>query len=122
MDIILTSVASSKIFNGLIMLLSNIGGRYIALDMPSNIEYMFTNYFFLRLIVMFSIFFMATRDIKISILLLLLFLIIIKFFINEKSTFCLYNQNSTLKKISDDEYLKAQLIIKKYNKENNIVA
>ena len=119
MDIILTSVASSKIFNGFIMLLSNIGGRYIALDMPSNIEYMFTNYFFLRIIVMFSIFFMATRDIKISILLLLLFLIIIKFFINEKSSFCLY-KNDLNKNVSDDEYLKAQLIIKKYNKENNI--
>jgi hypothetical protein len=120
MDILLNSVASSKIFNGFIMLISNIGGRYISLDIPNNIEFLFSNYFILRLIVIFSIFFMATRDIKISILLLLLFLIIIKFFINEKSTFCLFTPLKKENKISEEEYNNAKLIITKYLNENNI--
>ena len=75
MDIILNSVASSKIFNAFLIIISNIGGKYITLDIPNNIEFLFSNYFFLRLLVMFSIFFMSTRDIKVSILLLLLYLI-----------------------------------------------
>jgi hypothetical protein len=119
MDIILNSVASSRIFNGLIILITNLGGKYIALDMPTNIDFLFSNYFILRLLVMFSVFFMATRDIKMSILLLLLFLIIIKFFINEKSTFCLY-KNDLNNKITEEDFNKAQIIIKKYVKENNI--
>ena len=41
MDILLNSVASSKMFNGFIMLISNIGGRYISLDIPNNIEFLF---------------------------------------------------------------------------------
>ena len=68
---------------------------------------------------MFSVFFMATRDIKMSILLLLLFLIIIKFFINENSTFCLY-KNDLNNKIKEEDFNKAQIIIKKYLEENNI--
>jgi hypothetical protein len=119
MDIILNSVASSRIFNGLIILITNLGGKYIALDMPTNIDFLFSNYFILRLLVMFSVFFMATRDIKMSILLLLLFLIIIKFFINENSTFCLY-KNDLNNKIKEEDFNKAQIIIKKYLKENNI--
>jgi len=119
MDILLNSVASSKIFNGFIILITNLGGKYIALDMPTNIDFLFSNYFMLRLLVMFSVFFMATRDIKMSILLLLLFLIIIKFFINEKSTFCLY-KNDLNNKITEEDFSKAQIIIKKYIKENNI--
>jgi len=119
MDIILNSVASSRIFNGLIILITNLGGKYIALDMPTNIDFLFSNYFILRLLVMFSVFFMATRDIKMSILLLLLFLIIIKFFINENSTFCLY-KNDLNNKIKEEDFNKAQIIIKKYLEENNI--
>jgi hypothetical protein len=119
MDIILNSVASSRIFNGLIILITNLGGKYIALDMPTNIDFLFSNYFILRLLVMFSVFFMATRDIKMSILLLLLFLIIIKFFINENSTFCLY-KNDLNNKIKEEDFNKAQIIIKKYLQENNI--
>jgi ABC-type Fe3+-siderophore transport system permease subunit len=87
--------------------------------MPTNIDFLFSNYFILRLLVMVSVFFMATRDIKMSILLLLLFLIIIKFFINEKSTFCLY-KNDINYKITEEDYKKAHIIIKKYSKENNI--
>ena len=42
--------------------------------------------------VFFSVFFIATRDIKISVLLTLFYFIIIKFLINEESMFCLINK------------------------------
>lgn len=127
MDLFLIEMSNNKLFSGCIMLLTNIGGKYLALDLPSNVEKIFLQYQVLRFLVMFSIFFMATRDIKTAFLLALLFFIIIKYFINEKSTFCIlknsdniYNSNNIdlKKKISQDEYSKAKEIINKYNYEN----
>ena len=67
MDTALSNIAISPYFNGSIMLLMNIGGKYLAMDLPKNLDTLFINYEFLRYIVLFSIFFMATRNIKISI-------------------------------------------------------
>jgi hypothetical protein len=124
MDTLLLSISNSKLFNGCIMLLMNIGGKYLVLDLPGNMEKLFSTYFVLRCLVLFSIFFMATRDIKISIMLSLLFFILIKFFINEKSTFCLVSQPESKiaeKPISKEEYDRAQNIVSKYisNLRNN---
>ena len=89
MDSLLNNIASNSLFNGSIMLLTNIGGKYLALDLPKNLDQMFHKYSILRYLILFSIFFMATRDIKISVLLTLLYFIVIKFIINENSNFCL---------------------------------
>ncbi len=128
MEQVLIDLASNKLFNGCIMLMTNIGGRYITLDIPQNIEKMFSNYFILRILVIFSIFFMATRDIKTSILLSLLFLIFIKFVINEKSYFCIFPKNEDLEKkmkevsneYSKEEYEQAKKVIQQYeNRSRN---
>jgi hypothetical protein len=118
-DSILMDISNSKLFGGCVMLLTNIGGKYLALEMPNNIDKLFANYFLLRYLVLFSIFFMATRDIKTSILLSLLFFIIIKYILNEKSSFCLVKDSEILKKkkITTEEYNRAKEIINKYNTE-----
>jgi len=116
-DSILLNMSNSKLFNGCIMLLTNIGVKYLIMDMPTNMEKLFSNYFFLRILVLFSIFFMATRDIKVSILLTLLFFIVIRYFINEKSSFCLINDIKPIK-ISKEEYTNAKDVIDKYINEN----
>jgi hypothetical protein len=117
-DNTLTILSNSKIFIGLIVVFVNLGSKYIPIDMPTNIDKIFTKYFILRVIVLYSIFFMTTRDIKISLLLLLLFLIFIKYIVNEDSNFCLINinsnNNSNSNKITDLEYENAKNIIKSY--------
>jgi hypothetical protein len=120
-DTILLNLSNNKLFGGCIMLLTNIGGKYLIMDLPDNLEKLFSKYFILRALVLFSIFFMATRDIKSSILLSLLFFIVIKFFINEKSSFCLISgENINIsKKITKDEYTKAKEIINNYYLESN---
>jgi len=125
MDVFLIEMSNNKLFSGCIMLLTNIGGKYLALDLPSNLEKIFSKSQLLRFLVIFSIFFMATRDIKIAFLLSLLFYIVIKYFINENSTFCMMkdiNMVNNLKKqneeISKEEYEHARNIIDKYNKKN----
>ena len=113
-DNTLTILSNSKIFIGLIVVFVNLGSKDIPIDMPTNIDKIFTKYFILRVIVLYSIFFMTTRDIKISLLLLLLFLIFIKYIVNEDSNFCLININSNSNKITDLEYENAKNIIKSY--------
>ncbi len=120
-DSLLIELSNNKIFAGCILLMTNIGGRYLAIDLPQNLDKMFTTNYFLRCIVLFSIFFMATRDIKTSILLSLLFFIVTHYFINEKSNFCLVNSPaSDIKKngVSIEDYKKAKEIISKYQSEN----
>ena len=115
-DSYLTAISNNKLFGGCILLLTNIGGKYIALDMPDNIEKLFSKYFILRCLVLFSVLFMSTRDIKISILLSLLFFIITRFFVNEKSSFCLINTtNDNNIKISEKDYKNAIETINNYN-------
>jgi fatty-acid desaturase len=118
-DTVLLNLSNSKLFSGCIMLLTNIGGKYLVLDMPTNMEKIFSKFFVLRLLVLFSIFFMATRDVKISILLTLLFFIVVRYFINEKSTFCVVSNDTLDKKISQDEYNNAKKVIEKYYQESN---
>ena len=98
MDSLLINLSNSPLFNGSIMLLSNIGGKYLALDLPKNIDVLFENYAILRYLILFSIFFIATRDIKISVLLTLFYFIFIKFLLNENSRFCLLKENNDKKK------------------------
>jgi len=117
-DNLLMQISNNKLFGGAIMLLTNIGGKYLALELPTNIEKLFSTYSILRYLVLFSIFFMATRDIKTSILLALLFFIFIKFFINEKSTFCLLSKDNETNTITKNEYENAKNIVEKYNNEN----
>jgi hypothetical protein len=114
MDSILIALSNSKLFAGAIMLLTNIGGKYLALEIPQNIDQLFTNYFIFRYLVIFAIFFMATRDIKVSILLSLVFFILLRFFINENSSFSLIKNE---KKITKDDFLRAKEIVKKYTQK-----
>lgn len=115
-DSVLLNISNNKLFAGCIMLLTNIGGKYLVYEMPTNIEKLFVNYLFLRYLVIFSIFFMATRDIKTSVLLSLLFFIVVKFLVNEKSTFCIISDDPK-KIITSDEYNNAKNILEKYNKQ-----
>jgi hypothetical protein len=119
-DTILLNLSNSKLFSGSLMLLTNIGGKYLMLEFPNNIEKIFLNNFLLRYLVLFSILFVATRDIKISILLSLLFFIVIKYLVNEKSTFCLISEKKNEKKITEDEYKNAKEIILKYDKDKEL--
>ena len=140
MDVILTNLAGNKLFTGLILLMSNIGGKYLSLDMPKNVETLFLNSMILRLLALFSVLFLSTRDIKISILLLLLYVVITKFVINEKSSFCLIKENKNANniiienlenlqsnqnfsenkknQISKLDYINAKYVVDKFEYEN----
>lgn len=81
-------LASSQLFAGCIMIVMNLGGRYISMDVPDNMQSMFSHPW-IRKVTIFAIAFMATRSLKASILLTLLFILLTRYLLNEKSKCCI---------------------------------
>ena len=84
---IILSINNSKLFAGCIMILMNIGGRYVSNDVTQG-AHKILNTKLVRNFLVFCIAFVATRDIISSIIIVLLFLIIFRYFLNENSNFC----------------------------------
>lgn len=129
MDFFFQSLNNNKFFSGCLMLFMNIGGRYITMDIPKTTDNLFKNKF-LRYLVVFSISFIATHDIKISILLTLLFILIFKFLLDNNSKSCILpnsyiNDIKIDKQITENELKHASNILKKYHlqkiNKNNII-
>lgn len=127
MDQFLFNLTNNKIFIGSIMLLTNIGSRFLMMELPTNLEKIFTDYAILRYLILFAIFFTATRDVKISILLTLIYFILIKYLINEKSSICIIkdknneankNNENNKKIIKKEDFEQAKRIIEHYIQEN----
>jgi len=118
MESVFNLLNQSTFFNGCIMFIMNIGGKYLVKDIPDSMDYYFNTYSIFRYLVVFSIAFISTRNVKMSILLTLLFILIFKFLIDTRSKFCLIrNKQLTLDKSSNEEYQKALEIIKKYHSQ-----
>jgi hypothetical protein len=107
---------NSKYFAGLMMLLMNLGSRYISLELSQFQEEILSNVIVRRTIV-FTIIFIATRDIKISLIFTALFVILVSGVFNEDSSYCLLPGKYNPKKITKEEYHYAQTIIEKYHKQ-----
>ncbi len=110
-----------KIFMALIMLAMNIGGRFIVIDLPQSIEQLFTTSSILRTFVIFALFFSATQDIIVSIILTLLFIIVMKYLLNCDSEFCLLNKETFKSKldvksnvVNEEEFMKAKKVIESF--------
>jgi len=79
---ILTDLSNNKYFFGVIMIIVNIGARFIIEELsPKQKEYINTKFF--RRIIIFSAFFVATRDILVSITLSIIFILFISELFNE---------------------------------------
>ena len=118
MEQIINFLNINPFFNGCVMFIMNIGGKYLMKEFPETIDFFFNEYKFLRYLVIFSIAFVATRNIKVAILLTLLIILVIKFLLEPNSKFSLINKNKLQKKPEINEkieYQKALEIVKKYH-------
>ena len=79
----------SLLLNGCLMLLMNIGGRYLQIELPKSLEYLFKKYMILRWLIIFAISYVATKNVKISILLTLIFILVFKYLLNTDKKSCL---------------------------------
>lgn len=89
----------NKYFIGIMMIIVNIGSRFIISELSDEQKKLINNKL-LRRFFIFGVFFMATRDIFVSLLLTLMFIFLISELFNENSDFSLIEKENTIKKDS----------------------
>ena len=95
-DNYISSLNSSKYFAGIMILILNIGSRFIQIKLSDSAEN-YIKYSLIRELLIFSIVWMGTRDIYIAFGLTACFVILSDYVLNTESSFCLIPEK--LKKI-----------------------
>lgn len=121
------SINKSQFFIALIMIIMNIGSKYIAVNFSKSQE-AYLKVILGRQLLIFSVAFMATRNVITSFVILLIFVILADYAFNEDSQFCILPQSfKDLKhsidldgdgKISKEEVAKALEVLKKSKLQN----
>ena len=83
-----SSLNSSTFFAGIMMICLNIGSRYIQLNLDDSTE-SYIKYALTKEILVFTISWMATRNIYTALVLTAVFVVLADFVLNEKSKYCL---------------------------------
>lgn len=122
-------INNSKLLAGLGMIILNLFSKYVVLDLSKSQEAFIRNTV-TREILIFTISFVGTRDLILSLILTAIFVILSGTLFNEESKFCvipekykyLHNEVDTNRdgNISDSEIKKAQEILYKANMQKNL--
>ena len=112
---------SSNFFIGIMMIILNIGSKYIEIDLGKNHKQLLNNKI-MRRILIFTIVFIATKDILISLIVTAVFVILVLNLFNQDSPLCILPKSYTDldtnndNKISDEEIIQAYERLKKDGK------
>ena len=106
----------NKFFLGLTMILFNLGSKYIVMDISKSHE-MFLKSTIIRRITIFCMFFVATRDLFVSLTCTSIFIILALGIFNEKSSLTVLPASLFDDTVTEDEYKLAKDLIAQY--ENN---
>ena len=107
---------NSKLFAGIIMILLNIGSKYIVMELSDTHEEFFNNVIIRRIIV-FTVVFTATRDIIISLILTGVFILLVSGLFNEDSKFSVLKKKPK-KKYNKNDIHNAQKVMEWVTKNN----
>jgi len=131
MDIInnaVSSLNSSTFFAGIMMICLNIGSRYIQLNLDESTE-SYIKYALTKEILVFTISWMATRNIYSALVLTAVFVVLADFILNEKSRYCLLpkkfiksrklGEYTNNKIITEKEYSDAVELVEKYKTQKS---
>jgi len=98
---IFDSLNNSKFFAGVVMLMINIGSKYITIELSKTQE-AYLKFTLARQILIFSLIWMGTRDVVTSLLLTAVFIVLTDYLFNENSKLCILPKQLTdLKNILD---------------------
>ena len=89
LDILMASVNSNPYFIGLMMLLLNLGGRFLALEISKEQE-KFLSQPIVRRFFLFAVLFVATRNVVIAAGLAVIVILLLGYLFNENSDLCLW--------------------------------
>jgi hypothetical protein len=131
MDVInkaVSSLNSSTFFAGIMMICLNIGSRYIQLNLDESTE-SYIKYALTKEILVFTISWMATRNIYTALVLTAVFVVLADFALNEKSKYCILPKDfiksrklgeyTNNKVITEKEFNDAMEIVQKYKTQKN---
>lgn len=112
---------NNRYLAGVAMIMFNIGSRYLVVDMNKNTENLLKSKIMRRL-TLFSIFFIATRDLVTSFILTTAFLVMTMNLFNEESKYCVLPKGFKDNVFTDEEYQFSKRIIREYEKINKVKA
>ena len=114
---LISTLNTSKYFSGVLMILMNLGSKYVGLEL-SEFQDEFLSKKIIRRLIIFCIFFIATRDIIISVILTGIFILFVGGIFNDNSKFSIIKKyNPKTKVITREDVRKAKKIINKYEKQ-----
>ena len=111
-----TSLNSSKYFAGIMILLLNLGSKYLALELSETQEQILSNKLIRRFLI-FTVVFVSTRDIWVSLITTAIFIVLVGGLFNENSKYCIMTK-PVIKQVTFDDYKEAEKIIKLYKLQN----
>jgi len=109
---IIDRINNSKYMAGIAMIVLNIGSKYIIMELSESQEEFMTNKIFRRFAI-FTISFIATRDIITSLILTAVFIILVGNVFNENSKYSIVKKKP-FKQVAKNDYLKAVKIKELY--------
>lgn len=105
---------NSKILAGVSMILMNFGSRHIISDLGIVHQNIMSSEIFKKIII-FAMFFVATRDIVTAFMLTLSYIFVVDGILHEKRKFCIVPKKYiTYPTISKEQYTRAKEIVEKY--------
>jgi hypothetical protein len=117
----LNSVNDSKYFAGLAMIVLNLGSKYLIMELSESQEQLMSNKIFRRFI-LFTVAFIATKDIYVSFIITAIFVLLVSNIFNENSKYTVMKKKKKLfKQISLDDYTKATKLKELYELQQNPV-
>ena len=84
----LYALNNSKFFAGIVMLIMNIGSKYISIELSKTQED-YVKYTLGRQILIFAILWMGTRDIVVALILTCVFILFADYLLNDNSKYCI---------------------------------
>jgi hypothetical protein len=123
------SLNNSKFFAGIVMIMLNVGSKFISIQFSKSTEE-YLKYSVTKQLLVFAMAWMGTRDIYTALVLTAVFVILSDHLFNEESSMCivpheyrvlhkLVDTNSD-GKVSDDEYRNALAVLEKAKKDKQL--
>ena len=108
----------SKFFFGLTMMLFNFGSKYIVVDISKSHE-AFLKSTIIRRITIFCMFFVATKDLYVSLLMTAVFIVLAYGIFASNSKMCILPKSLYDDNVTEEEYSLAKELLRKYEDQQN---
>jgi hypothetical protein len=93
LDAAIMALNSNPYFIGSMMLLLNLGGRFISMEVTKNQEQFFQNPWVRRMLI-FTVLFVGTRNVMVAFWMTLLIILLLGYLFNENSSLCLFHMGT----------------------------